>query len=796
MKSLMRRLFRSANVPASPSPDAAPLPVNKVELVGDESTRAKEAGDQYYQSGELDQAAASYAKAVALQPDHAEALCKYGLVLRDLGRLDEARASLDRALQLVSGNIDFHFISASIYLQMQKAPQAIEEFRCVLHINPQLASLYPTLTTLLLDAADYAAAVEMAKAGIALFPDFAELHFLLGNAHRAALENDAAIAAYRQALVLRPDLHEASGNLGALLVANKEWQSALEVYLGAFAAAPDNTALHANIGKLQLALGRQEEAAASFRAILERDNANAQAHRALGNINLAHDDAAGAILHFNAALDSEPANVDLLGLLAKALFVAARFDEALVCYERALQHGPQDLVMLCEKGVTLQMLGRAAQAVEVFSAALAIDSTCLAAHINMGNALQDQGNFPAAVGAYQAALALDPDNAAAINSLGSAYEAQGKSDLAEQCYRRVLAGDPQHLDAWLNLGGILQAEMKLTEAMQCFDNAIAIDPAYADAQWNKAVISLLQGDFPNGWRAHETRWTRSNADSMRWSDKPLWLGEENLRGKTLLVHAEQGLGDTMQFVRYVGELATLGCDVLLEVQAPMLALARASYPQLQVFAMGDNLPPSDFQIPLMSLPLACRTTIDTVPAATPYLNAPAERVEYWARHLPIGAPGAKKIGLVWSGNPAHSNDRNRSISLELLLPACTARGCQLYSLQKDPRPEDLALLGQTSAIIDLEPCLTDYVETAAIIANLDLVITVDTSVAHLAGAMNKPVWVLLPFLPDYRWLLDRRDSPWYPSARLYRQQAAGDWRAVMQAVSKELSSIEPQEKHS
>ncbi len=335
-----------------------------------------------------------------------------------------------------------------------------------------------------------------------------------------------------------------------------------------------------------------------------------------------------------------------------------------------------------------------------------------------------------------------------------------------------------YAEAYNNSGAALYLLKRYDEARANFDQALARDANYADAHWNKAQLTLLQGDFAQGWAEHEWRWKMSAVNHAAPDfAQPLWRGDAVLAGKTILLHSEQGLGDTIQFCRYAPLIAARGARVILEVQKPLKRLLTGLPGVADIIVSGEPRPPFDFHCPLMSLPLAFGTRLETIPPSC--LPVP----ENVAAHLAtrVEHDNRRRIGLVWSGNANHKRDRDRSIPLRALLPLLEI-DATFVSLQKEVRASDAVILKERNDILDLSEGLGDFSDTAALISKLDLVITVDTSVAHLAGAMAKPVWLLLSDVPDWRWLLDRDDSPWYPTARLFRQDAACDWNAVVARV--------------
>jgi tetratricopeptide (TPR) repeat protein len=390
------------------------------------------------------------------------------------------------------------------------------------------------------------------------------------------------------------------------------------------------------------------------------------------------------------------------------------------------------------------------------------------------------------------ALLGQPDNPNFLSNLGMALHAGGKPDDALAAYDRALALKPGHPQATRNRANLLsdravglQRAGRYEEALAAFAQARAADPGSAQAEYNESLCLLTVGDFRRGWRQYEARWRMNDfREQQRGFLQPLWLGDKDVRGRTLLLHAEQGQGDTLQFARYVPQVAARGARVVLEVQPTLKSLLARIEGAERVLGRGEMLPPFHLHCPLMSLPLALGGE-GVPPAAVPYLQPSPAAVRKWEALL--GEKAAMRIGVVWSGQPGHHNDRNRSLALERLLPLA-ATGAQLVSLQKEVRPQDEAVLRANAGIRHFGADLVDYADTAALVSLLDLVISVDTSVAHLTGALGKPAWILLPFVPDWRWQLGREDSPWYPQARLFRQPKAGDWDSVIAALLAALAA--------
>jgi hypothetical protein len=347
---------------------------------------------------------------------------------------------------------------------------------------------------------------------------------------------------------------------------------------------------------------------------------------------------------------------------------------------------------------------------------------------------------------------------------------------------------PNNSQAWNNRGRALQVLNRHQEAVDSFDKAIALDKNYADAHSNRALSLLTLGDFARGFPAYEWRWKRSGMTDLRRNYRgPLWLGDYALARKRILLHAEQGLGDTIQFARYVPLLARMGATVILEVPPELKTLLAALDGVTSVHARGEALPAYDVHCPLGSLPLALKTEAATIPAAIPYLHADETRITQWRPRIEA-LPG-KRVALAWAGHARHANDRNRSVDLSLLEPLLSCAGVSIVSIQRELREGDAARLTRYANVSHVGDALDDISDTAAVLALSDLLVAVDTSVVHLAGAMGRPVWVMLPFSPDWRWTLRDQASPWYPQARLFRQTMLGDWPSVIAQIAAALDEF-------
>ncbi|MGX4773658.1 tetratricopeptide repeat protein [Bradyrhizobium guangdongense] len=449
----------------------------------------------------------------------------------------------------------------------------------------------------------------------------------------------------------------------------------------------------------------------------------------------------------------------------------------------------QQSLEAAKQGQSLFNLGRYAEALECFNAFDKLNPGVAPLYQTRGLCLQRLGRFDEAQADFERSIALNPREAETHKNLGTLHARLERMEQAFACFDRALALRPNFPAALNEKARALWSQLLLDEAFAIFYQSLAIDPGNADTIWNLALLQMLTGDFERGWRGREVRWKASSLGlAGRSFSQPLWLGEQSIEGKTILLHADEALGDSIQFARYVPMVAALGARVVLEVRPAVRSLL-AGMPGVATCIDRSSTPSLAFDLhcPLGSLPLAFETRLDTIPLAESYVPPPsAARVKAWDDRL--GPHTRLRVGLVWSGDPGHKNDHNRSILLRMLAPLLDC-DVQFVSLQKGIRDQDRSFLSDRHDIVDLTEQLTDFSETAALVSCLDLVISVDTSVVHLAGAMGAPVWTLLPFNPDWRWLLNRNDSPWYQSMRLFRQSKRGDWASVVDSVRCELEGL-------
>jgi tetratricopeptide (TPR) repeat protein len=572
------------------------------------------------------------------------------------------------------------------------------------------------------------------------------------------------------------DLHFRVGLLQQQLGQDSE---ALQSLAAAIALAPQHAgALHAQglsfkkLGRAQDALASYDSALAAAPGLADAWNNRAMALRQLGRLD-------EAVASLRKALALRPDSADIHNNLGSTLHRKGDFSAALEHYARALQLRPRDAQVLNNRGMALHALDRLEEAEAAYRSALQVDPAAWQTLMNLGVTQYEQKRHALALATLDRALALAPGEPDLLMNRANVLLELGRHDEALATYRGVERVRPDDAELRMNIGNALRETQRHADALVHYDKALAAEPGNADVRWNRSLCLLAMGDYAQGWGEYEWRKRAAKLGRVeRDFAAPLWLGQEPLAGKTILLHAEQGLGDTLQMCRYAPLVAALGARVLLEVQKPVAGLLQALEGVSQLLARGDPLPPFDFHCPLMSLPLAMGTTLATVPAPIAYLKPEPQRVERWRNEVDMAR---LRVGLAWAGNTAFAGDHKRSLELSTLLQGLPD-GPQYWSLQKDVAPHDRELLAGKIHCFEQN----DFVNTAAQISLMDVVVSVETSIAQLAGALGCGVWVLLGYSADFRWLPGREDSPWLPTARVFRQPRPGDWASVMASLRQAL----------
>ncbi len=570
----------------------------------------------------------------------------------------------------------------------------------------------------------------------------------------ASSDPQAALVLFERALKARPDDSEALFNRGAVLHRLERLDEALSDYERALVLNPANVSALSNRGAVLLLQRRFEDAIANYdRALTISDRPALHYNRGLACLSLGRH--AEALTEFDRTLALDAIHAAATHQRGVALVKLSRHQNALAAFDRALSLQPTNAALLHDRACTLLHLDRANDALAAFDAALAA-----------------QPNFAEA----------RTNRAAALLHLRHTDDAFGS-------FAKALEDDPRHAPAYYSRARAFHEMNRLPDAIADYERFLELRPDDAAARFDLSVAQLCLGDYATGWQNYELRWTMPNGrPHQRGFSQPLWRGQFDLRGRTLLLHAEQGIGDTIQCLRFIPMLRERGAKIVLEIPVPLRPLVQA-FPEVSaVTAYGEALPSFDCHCPLLTLPLALGISVETIPAEKPYLAAGPAYIARWTKTLKdVERP---RVGLVWAGSGTNTRDLTRSIPLATLGPVLARSEFSFVSLQKDLRTGDREALTATG-IHHIGDQLGDFADTAAALSLIDLVISVDTAVAHLAGALGKPTWILLPFAPDWRWMLERNDSPWYPTARLFRQRRVGDWESVVTDVASALARLLP-----
>ena len=579
------------------------------------------------------------------------------------------------------------------------------------------------------------------------------IHYNLGRAlHELKLYGEAA-SHYLIAIKLYPNFSEAYLNYGLTLSSQENQSLALEQYKKAIEINPDYIDAYCNIG-------------------------------AALNISGDHE---GALLAYQKAMSLNPNNDEIYYNIGVTLHQLGRYNEGLDHFNKAIQHNPDNAKAYSNRGFTFNSLGQYESALSDYQRAAQLNPNNANVFYNLGLTLSRLRQYTDALENYNKAIQVDPEYAAAYSSRGLTLNDLRQYEDAIIDHRMAIKLKSDYVEAYNNLGLTLYRLGRYDDALANYDKAIQLAPDQALAYWNKSLTKLVMGEYEEGWKLYERRWEKEGFEDRRHSNIARWTGDLDLKNKSLLIWFEQGQGDAIQFCRYALLAKHKGAKVSLEVPKRLVSLLSTIDNDISVFEEGEYQSAKfDLQIPLMSLPSAFKTTRETIPAMSPYIHLDDKKVNHW--HKQLGVKSSPRVGLAWSGSTLHSNDLNRSIPLNAL-SAIIELPIEFHSLQVEYRKEDWDFLMKSSKVTDHQSRLKDFSDTAALIENMDLVISVDTSVAHLAGALAKPVWVMLPYSPDFRWMLNRKDSPWYPTAKLFRQHQILDWSEVINQITATLKNI-------
>ena len=763
------------------------MPASTAELIAQ--------GLAHHRAGRLEKAAASFQAATRRDPHAAQPWRMLGLIAQQQGRFDDSLEPTRRALALERSASDLSNL-ANALTRLGRAEDALAAAQEAAELDPTLAAAQANLGVALRALGRREAAVEPFRRAAELEPRNAEAHANLGVTLTELGQVQAAEAALETALALAPDWADGWYNLANARLRQLRLPQAEAAYRRALALAPAHADAHANLAATQKALGRLDLALAHYAdaARLKPHDPQVLQNHALTLAELGRHAEAAPI--YEAAIALDPTIASLHTNLGSALQEWARarhdtgviplLDRAILAHLAALAVDPGLLPARSNLGLALLARGRIPEAAQAFEDAIARAPEVASLYSNLGQCLCDLKRYAEAQAACVRALELDPQMAEAWSTLGNVLVGQRQHAQAEVAYRRAVELRPHMAGGWCNLGVALFRENRTDEAEAAYEQALSLDPGLADAHWNQALVRLQRGDYARGFEQYEWRLKRPGRlrDEAQFR-QPMWDGSE-LGGAAILVHAEQGFGDAIQCARFLPQVAARGGRVMLQARAPLKRLLERA-PGVDTF-VTDGEPAREVacRLPLFSLPRLFVQSLDDLPGPTPYLFANPDLTALWRTRL--GGFGGLRVGLVWSGNVTSEVEQGRSIPLQAFAPLAVP-GAGLVSLQKGDGLEQLA--AAPFDVLDLGPAYLDgdFAETAAVLANLDLLVTCDTAAAHLAGALGVPTWLAVSPVADWRWLERRADSPWYPSVRIFRQQTRGDWSDVFAAMGKALAIL-------
>jgi len=729
-----------------------------------------------HRAGQLPQAKALYLDVLKRQPTHSDSLHLLGLIALQNQNPATAVGLIHLAIAQAPRVAEFHSNLGLAHKELSQWDEALACFEKATAFDPNYADahFHMGLTLQQLQRPDLALA-SYART-LALQPDDARAHYNQAVALQALGELQGSVQSYDQAIAGDIGYVDAYFNKAVALHQLRKLDEAVRCYLQAIALQPKHAQAYSNLGAAQQELGELDAAVASYRTAVSLNPDFAATHHNLGLALKLSGQLEASIASYDQAIALEPNYAQAHAGRGHALQELQAYAAAIASYDLALRISPDFAEAHANRGVVLDQLRHHEAALESFDLALAINPSYGQAHYQRGVALSALGRLDDAIQAYRQALALDADRAETHLKLGVALQEMQRLDEAIACYDRAIALDPNAAQAHSNRGAAHHDLMQFEAALASYDTALRIQADFAQARYNKALTLLLMGDYAEGWPLYESRQRPNKPTRLpQAADPRLWRGQYPLAGKTLLLHSEQGFSDTIQFCRYAALASQRGARVLTVVETELVELLKDVEGIDRVLTKSDPIPEFDFHCPLPSLPFAFGTAMDSIPYTPHYLRADPGRVQYWAQRL--GPKTKQRIGIAWRGNTKYEKDRTRSVRLAEFIRHLPGN-CEYVILQKQLSQQDHATLKNHSEFSCYQPKLQNFSDTAALIENMDVVISVDTSAAHLSGALGKPTWLLLPFVPDWRWLLKREDTPWYPSVHLCRQTAMGDWASA------------------
>ena len=710
-------------------------------------------------------------------------------------RIDEMIMLLKEALRL---NSSYPEGLANLGLALQKQvdlPGAIKLYKKASAIKLDFLNVLLRLGNALKEQGELQVAIDYYKQALAIDPKSLAVLGSLGNALTEQGELQVAIDYYKQALAIDPKSLAVLGSLGNALTEQGELQVAIDYYKQALAIDPRSLVVLGSLGNALTEQGELQVAIDYYKQALAIDPRSLVVLNNLGNALKKQGELQAAIDYYKQALAIDPGSLAVLNNLGNALKEQGELQAAIDYYKKALAMDPKSLLTLNNLGNTSKEQGELQTAIEYYKQALAIDPGSLAVLNNLGNALKEQGELQAAIDYYKQALAIDPGSLVVLNNLGNALKEQGELQAAINYYKKVLAMDPNYIIALNNLGNTLKEQGELQEATTLYRKAIFLKEDYWDAHYNLSLSLLLSGDYENGWREHEWRLHKQHKQSRLHPHPQLkrWDGCNNLSGNKLLLRYDGGFGDTLHFMRYILCLIKRGMSVAFYAQTKLHGLIQASGITKEIYSPEEIYQYTRGEwLPLLSLPKCLNVRPDNPLVTEPYIKAPQENISFWKQKL--SSENRPIISICWQGNPKteRTSLRGRSFPLQTFAPIIETIDASLLSLQKGFGSEQLTDCRFLDRFVGCQEEINqtwDFVENAAIMMNCDLIITVDTAVAHLAAGLGQPTWLLLHKVPDWRWGMEGDTTFWYPSMRLFRQREHGNWSEVMDRVASALQIV-------
>jgi len=749
------------------------------------SAEVLQAGLAHHEAGRLQEAEQHYRQVLGLEPRNADALHLLGVLALQCGHAQVAVEYISAAIRCNGNQAAYHANLAAALGALSQFDDARRAYEKVIELAPWNAAAHNNLGTIHEAQGNLPAAIACYRRAIKEHADYPDAHNNLGIALDRQGDSLAAAECLRRAVTIAPRYARGHYNLGVNLAQRGMREEAVQALAQAVSVAPDYAEAHYALAMTLQQLGQAEQARPAYERALSLRPNWAEAASSFGSLlqSMGALDEAGEM--YQRALAANPHFAEAIYNQGTLFKLRGNLEAALASYQRAVAAKPNFPEAHFNLGTLLQRARMLPEARDAYQEAIRWRPNYAAAHNNLGNVLRELRELDAAIECYDKSLEFDPQNAQTLINLGSAWHERGSLEKALACYDQAMQFNSASSEVYNNLGTALRDMDREAEALAAFERSIELDPNVAEPHYNRGLMLLARERFAEGWPEFAWRQSCKNYPRREFS-QPQWQGEP-LRGGTLLVHAEQGFGDSIQFVRLLSQVRERAGRVVLEVQPQLVPLLAQSGFVEALPGRGDT-PPADAHVPLLDLAaIFVQSTADV--SGEPYLKADAARFEKWRKRLEE-VPGFK-VGIAWQGNRDYVTDRWRSIPLAQFAPLAKITGVSVVSLQKGYGAEQLAEFREAWPVLDLAMELDNeggaFLDTAAAMQSLDLVVTSDTSIAHLAGALGVPVWVALPLVPDWRWFRERADSPWYASMRLFRQHTAGDWNDVFARIAAALA---------